>query len=411
MQLFLVGGAVRDQLLGYPFKDEDYLVTGATVEQMLEQGFQQVGKSFPVFLHPKTRNEYALARTEIKSGKGYTGFICDFSPEITLEQDLIRRDLTINAMAKDEDGQIVDPFGGQQDLKNKTLRHVSDAFVEDPLRVLRVARFAARYHHLGFTVAEETLLLMKQMADDGELKDLVAERVWQETESALMEQDPQVYFQILKSCDALKYIMPEVDKLWGVPNPEKWHPEIDTGVHTMMVVKQASLLSNHIEVRFAALTHDLGKALTPQKILPHHHGHELAGIKPIKELCTRLKVPNACRDLALLMSEFHTHTHKAFELKASTIIKLFDKLDAWRKPERFEQFLTTCTADLRGRKNFETAPYPQVDYLKSVLAAANQVEIKQIIDAGYQGPQIREQLSLRRIKAAQKIKAAHASQA
>ena len=411
MQIFLVGGAVRDQLLGYPFKDKDYLVTGATVEQMLQQGFQQVGKSFPVFLHPKTHNEYALARTEVKSGKGYTGFICDFSPEISIEQDLVRRDLTINAMAKNEAGQIVDPYGGQDDLKNKQLRHVSEAFVEDPLRVLRVARFAARYHHLGFSVARETLELMSRMAAEGELKDLVAERVWQETESALQEQDPQIYFQVLKDCDALQYIMPEVDALWGVPNPKKWHPEIDTGVHTLMVLKQASLLSTQVEVRFAALTHDLGKALTPQKALPHHHGHEVAGLKPIQQLCKRLKVPNSCRDLALIMSEFHTHTHKAFELKASTVIKLFDKLDAWRKPERFELFLTTCTADLRGRKEFETAPYPQVDYLKSVLSAANEVEIKQIIDAGYQGPQIREQLSLRRIKVAQQVKEEYAATA
>jgi len=399
VQVYLVGGAVRDQILGYPFKDKDYLVTGANVEQMLDAGYQQVGKSFPVFLHPKTQHEYALARTEKKSGQGYTGFVCDFSPDITIEQDLVRRDLTINAMAQDAHGQIIDPFNGQKDLEEKRLRHVSDAFIEDPLRVLRVARFAARYHHLGFIVAEDTLALMSQMVSKGELDALIAERVWKETESALMERDPQVFFETLRQTGALKIIMPEVDALWGVPNPPKWHPEIDTGIHTMMVLKQAASLRSELPVRFAALTHDLGKALTPKDILPHHHGHEKLGLAPIRQLCERLKVPNLCRDLALLTSEFHTHTHKVLELKPGTLVKLFDKFDAWRKTERFEQFLQACTADMRGRAGFERARYEQADYLRDMLAIANSVRVKDVIAAGFKGPKIREELTARRINA------------
>ena len=399
MQVYLVGGAVRDQLLGYPVKDRDYLVTGARVEQMLEAGYQQVGQAFPVFLHPKTKDEYALARTEKKSGSGYTGFICDFSPEITLEQDLIRRDLTVNAMAQAESGEIIDPFGGQEDIQNRRLRHVSDAFVDDPLRVLRVAKFAARYHHLGFQVADETLALMKRMVDAGELGALVPERVWQETETALRGDNPQVYFQVLYDCGALSVIMPELYALWGVPNPPKWHPEIDTGVHTLMVLQQACTLSDELVVRFAALTHDLGKALTDPTIWPHHHGHEKAGLSPIRAFCERLKVPNACRELALLTSEFHTHSHKAFELKPATIVKLFDAFDAWRKPERFAQFLLACTADMRGRLEFEQALYPQADFLRQMLIAANEVEVKQVIEDGFQGPKIRDELRSRRIKA------------
>jgi len=399
VQIYLVGGAVRDELLQYPIKDRDYLVTGATIEEMENKGFQQVGKAFPVFLHPITNEEHALARTEKKAGTGYTGFVCDFAPTITVEQDLERRDLTINAMAKSEDGDIVDPFGGQQDLANKTLRHVSPAFVEDPLRVLRVARFAARYHHLGFHIAEETMALLKSMVDGGELDVLVPERVWQETESALLERSPNIFFEVLRECGALAVILPELNALWGVPNPAKWHPEIDSGVHTMMVLQQACLLSDAIDVRFAALCHDFGKALTPQDNWPHHHGHEKLGLKPIKQVCKRLRVPNDCRDLALIMSEFHTHTHKAFELKSSTVVRLFDTIDAWRKPERFKKFLLTCTADMRGRTGFEQAPYEQVDFLQEMYDIAAQVDVKSIVNEGYKGAEIREQLSQRKAKA------------
>lgn len=406
MQIYLVGGAVRDQLLQYPVKDKDYLVTGATVEQMLDLGYQQVGKSFPVFLHPKTNQEYALARTELKQGEGYTGFICDFSPEITLEQDLIRRDLTINAMAQDQDGNVIDPYKGQQDLASKTLRHVSPAFIEDPLRVLRVARFAARYHHLGFTIAAETVELMREIASSGELKALVAERVWQETQSALAEKSPHIYFQVLRDCDALAQVFPEIDKLWGVPNPEKWHPEIDSGVHTLMVLEQASLLSESLPMRFAALTHDLGKALTPAEKWPSHHGHEKKGLAPIKALCNRIKAPNEFKELSLLVSEYHTHCHKAFELKPSTIIRLFDSLDVWRKSERFELFLLACTADMRGRTGFEQREYPQATYLAQCYQHANKVAVQDIVKQGFKGAAIREQLSHVRAEAVAIVKAA-----
>ncbi|GAA0292188.1 fused tRNA nucleotidyltransferase/2',3'-cyclic phosphodiesterase/2' nucleotidase/phosphatase Cca [Psychrosphaera haliotis] len=399
MQVYLVGGAVRDQLLDYPVKDKDYVVTGATIEQMVELGYQQVGQSFPVFLHPTNKQEYALARTEKKQGSGYTGFTCEFTPDITLEEDLLRRDLTINAMAMDDDGNIYDPFDGQTDLKNKLLRHVSDAFIEDPLRVLRVARFAARYHHLGFKVAPETLSLMTKIVDAGEVNALVAERVWQETESALKEQNPQVFFEVLRECGALKVIMPELDVLWGVPNPPKWHPEIDTGIHTMLVVKQAQMLSNDLAVRFASLCHDFGKGLTNPENYPHHRGHEKMGLKPIKAFCQRLRVPNEPRDLALLLSEFHTHTHRAFELRPDTLVKLFNKLDAWRKPQRFEQFLVCCTADMRGRTGFETAEYKQTDFLRSMFKVANSINIQDIVKAGFQGAEIREQLNQRRVEA------------
>lgn len=404
MQIYLVGGAVRDQLLQYPVKDKDYLVTGATVEQMLDLGYQQVGKSFPVFLHPDSNQEYALARTELKQGEGYTGFICDFSPEITIEQDLIRRDLTINAMAQDQSGTIIDPYHGQKDLANKLLRHVSPAFVEDPLRVLRVARFAARYHHLGFKVANETLGLMKEIADSGELKALVPERVWQETQSALGEQSPHIYFEVLRQCNGLREVFPELDKLWGVPNPEKWHPEVDSGIHTLMVLEQAALLSDSLPMRFAALTHDLGKALTPEHKWPSHHGHEKTGLTPIKSLCERVKAPNEFRELALLVSEYHTHCHKAFELKPSTVVRLFDSLDVWRKPDRFQLFLLACTADLRGRTGFEQKSYPQADYLNQCYQLASQVDVKDIVKQGFKGAEIREQLTKARVNAVQEIK-------
>ena len=318
MQRYLVGGAVRDTLLGYPFHERDWVVVGATPQQMLELGYQQVGKDFPVFLHPQTKEEHALARTERKSGKGYTGFDVYSAPDVTLEQDLLRRDLTINAIAQADDGTLVDPFGGAKDIAAKVLRHVSNAFAEDPLRVLRVARFYARYAHLGFTVADETIALMAQLSE--ELTTLSPERVWQETAKALSEATPQAYFELLKQTGALEVLMPELACLWGVPQPPKWHPEIDTGVHCMMVLRQAALISERLDIRFAALVHDLGKGLTDPALWPAHHGHEHSGLKPIQELCQRLRVPNECRDLALLVCEFHQLVHRAQELKSSTVL-------------------------------------------------------------------------------------------
>jgi tRNA nucleotidyltransferase (CCA-adding enzyme) len=403
VQIYLVGGAVRDTLLQYPIKDKDYLVTGATIEQMLELGYQQVGKSFPVFLHPETHQEYALARTEKKSGSGYTGFVCDFSTDITVEQDLQRRDLTVNAMAMDSGNNIIDPYNGQQDLQDKLLRHVSGAFSEDPLRVLRVARFAARYHHLGFTIADETLALMSHITKSGELLSLTPERVWQEIQSSLAEQSAQVFFEVLHDVGALAVLLPELDSLWGVPNPAKWHPEIDTGIHTMMVLHQACLLTASLEVRFAALCHDLGKGLSPIDNLPHHHGHEKSGVALVKNICQRLKIPNDFRELAEIMSQFHSHIHRAFELKACTILKVFDKTDAWRKPYRFNQFLIACKADLQGRTGFENKEYPQSEFILDLLQAANKVAVQDIIKSGFSGAEIRVELSKRRIAEIQSL--------
>lgn len=405
MQIFLVGGAVRDKLLKYPVKDCDWVVTGATVEQMLSLGFQQVGKDFPVFLHPESKQEHALARKEKKSGVGYTGFVCDFSPEVTLEEDLLRRDLTINAMAEDANGTIIDPYNGQKDLLEKRLRHVSPAFSEDPLRVLRVARFAARYAHLGFSIADETLELMRNISNTGELQTLTPERVWEETRRAITELSPSVFFETLREVGALKELFPELDCLWGIPNPEKWHPEIDTGIHTMMVIQQACLLSDETEVRYAALVHDLGKGCTPSEQWPHHRGHEKLGLKPIKALSERLKVPNDYRNLALIVSEYHTHCHRAFELKPSTIIKMFDAIDAWRRPERFIQFLTVCKADMRGRTGFEQAEYPQTDYLEQAFNLAKDVNVKEIVEQGFTGKEIKTELTSRRVIALSEFKA------
>ncbi|MBE1299022.1 MAG: multifunctional CCA addition/repair protein [Alteromonadaceae bacterium] len=404
MKSYLVGGAVRDLLLERPIKDKDWVVVGATVEQMLEHGFTQVGKDFPVFLHPKTKEEYALARTERKVAAGYTGFDTRFTPDVTLQQDLERRDITINAMAKDDKGDIIDPYGGLADLENRVIRHVSDAFIEDPLRVLRVARFAARYHRYGFRVAEETKLLMQTIAASGELETLSAERVWVETEKALSENNPEVYFQILRDCDALGYWFKELNALWGIPNPAKWHPEIDTGVHTMMVLEQSVRLSDSISVRFAALCHDYGKGITPESMWPSHRGHEQKGLPLVKAFCQRLKVPNACKELALMTCEHHGNVHRAKELKASTIIKLFDKCDAWRKPERFLYMLLACRADARGRTGFEDIPYQQVDYLAQCLSAASSLSPKSIIDAGFKGAEIKQQLTLKRTDSVAQVK-------
>ncbi|PLR36241.1 multifunctional CCA addition/repair protein [Chimaeribacter californicus] len=397
MKIYLVGGAVRDALLHLPVTEQDWVVVGATPEQLLDQGYQQVGRDFPVFLHPVSREEYALARTERKSGNGYTGFECHAAPDVSLEQDLLRRDLTINAIARDAHGTLIDPYHGVRDLNDRVLRHVSDAFSEDPLRVLRVARFAARFAHLGFTVAPETQALMQQMAADGELAHLTPERVWKETEKALLTQDPQVYFQVLRDCGALKVLFPEVDRLFGVPAPAKWHPEIDTGIHTLMTLKIAAQLSPAVDVRFSALSHDLGKGLTPPEHWPHHPGHGPAGVKLVDELCRRLRVPNPVRDLALLVAEHHDLIHTINRLRPETLLKLFDSIDVWRKPQRLEQMIITSEADARGRTGLENNPYPQGDYLRAACHAANSVSIKEVLDAGFQGTAIRDELRRRRI--------------
>jgi tRNA nucleotidyltransferase (CCA-adding enzyme) len=396
MQVYLVGGAVRDHLLGRPVKDNDWVVTGATPEDMIKLGYEQVGADFPVFLHPETHEEYALARTERKSGKGYQGFVCDFSSGVTLEDDLLRRDLTINAMAQADDGSIIDPHNGQADLEARLLRHVSPAFQEDPLRVLRVARFAARFADAGFSVAPETLTLMKTMVEAGELEHLVAERVWTETQRALLEDQPAVYFQVLRECGALAAWFPELDALFGIPQPEKYHPEIDCGRHALLSLEASVPMSSALSVRWAALIHDLGKALTPDSEWPRHFGHEKKGIKPIRQLCQRLKCPNDPTSLALLSSEFHTHIHRAFELRPETLLKVFDQLDVWRKPERFEEFLLVCIADARGRTGFEDCAYPQADYVREALTEAQKITARDVIAEGVQGPAIRAALAEKR---------------
>lgn len=408
MDIYLVGGAVRDQLLGLPVKDRDFLVVGATSEQLLAQGFQQVGADFPVFLHPETKEEYALARQERKQGKGYNGFICDFSPTVTLEQDLIRRDLTINAIAQDEAGKIFDPYGGVQDLENRILRHISPAFSEDPLRVLRVARFAARFHTFGFTIADETLALMQELSSSGELENLTAERIWLETAKAFAEESPQVYFNVLRQVGALKVLFPEIDKLFGVPQPPQHHPEIDSGIHTLMVLKQAKQLAKNAEnptaLLFSAICHDLGKGLTPTDILPHHYGHEVKGIKPTRNLANRLKVPSEIKEFAVLVTEYHTHCHKMAELRPETVIKLFNALDVWRKPQRFFDFLLACEADAKGRLGFENREYSQAELAKKYYQAAMQVDVQQVIQDGFEKQGIKEEMNKRRAYAVKKLK-------
>ena len=393
MQTYLVGGAVRDHLLNRPVKDNDWVVVGATPEEMISKGYEQVGADFPVFLHPDTKEEYALARTERKSGKGYQGFVCDFSSAVTLEEDLLRRDLTINAMAQDSDGKIIDPYNGQTDLQNRILRHVSPAFQEDPLRVLRVARFAASFAALGFRIADETMDLMKQMVVGNELDHLVAERVWTETQRSLGENSPDTYFRVLRECGALKVWFEELDALFGVPQPEKHHPEIDTGEHALLCLQAAQKLSDSTAVRWAALIHDLGKGRTPESEWPRHLGHEKKGLSPVKQLCNRLKAPNDAKTLALLSSEFHTHVHRAFELRPDTLLKLFDQVDAWRRPERFEDFLLVCIADARGRTGLEECDYPQAEYCRNALKEALTITAQDIIATGIQGAEIRPALA------------------
>jgi len=396
---YLVGGAVRDGLLGLPIKDRDWVVVGATPQQMLDAGYQQVGRDFPVFLHPESHEEYALARTERKSGSGYTGFTCYAAPDVTLEDDLQRRDLTVNALAQDTDGNLIDPYHGQADLQNRLLRHVSPAFSEDPLRVLRVARFAARYAHLSFRIADETMALMREMTAAGELEHLTPERVWKETEGALGTRNPQVYFQVLRDCGALKVLFPELDVLFGIPAPAKWHPEIDTGIHTLMTLSMAAMLSPEIDVRFATLCHDLGKGLTPKELWPRHHGHGPAGVRLVNAICTRLRVPNDIRDLAKLVAEYHDLIHTFPLLQPKTIVKLFDSIDAWRKPQRVEQIALTSEADVRGRTGFESNAYPQGRQLRAAWEVARAVPVSEVVKAGFQGPEIREELTRRRIRA------------
>ncbi len=374
MQVYLVGGAVRDEQLGLSPKEQDWCVVGSTPERLLADGYKQVGKDFPVFLHPETSEEYALARTERKTAPGYHGFAFDFSSDVTIEEDLLRRDLTINAIAKDAAGKLIDPFGGLQDIEDRILRHVSDAFREDPVRILRVAKFAARLSAFGFSVADDTMALMRSMVADGEIDALVSDRVWKETEEALRGTSARIYFEVLRDCGALARLFPEVDALFGVPQPEKWHPEIDTGLHTMMVLDQAEQLSDVLEVRFAALTHDLGKGTTPKDKLPSHPGHEIRGCELIRQLTTRLPVPKACSGLALIVAEYHTHCHRALELRGKTILKILEKTDAFRRPARFEQFLLTCEADARGRTGLENRRYPQAGFLRGAFAAANGVD-------------------------------------
>ncbi|KVU45422.1 2', 3'-cyclic nucleotide 2'-phosphodiesterase [Burkholderia ubonensis] len=378
MRVYAVGGAIRDELLGVPVQDRDYVVVGATPEQMVAQGFKPVGKDFPVFLHPRTHEEYALARTERKTAAGYHGFQFYYAPDVTLDEDLARRDLTINAMAREVSpdgslaGPVIDPFDGQADLRARVFRHVSDAFVEDPVRILRIARFAARF--TGFAVAGDTLALMRRMVDAGEVDALVAERVWQELARGLMEARPSRMFDALRECGALARILPEVDALWGVPQRADYHPEVDTGVHVMMVVDHAAKQGYSLAVRFAALTHDLGKATTPEDVLPRHIGHEGRSVDLLKPLCDRLRVPNECRDLALVVAREHGNLHRVMEMGAAALVRLFERTDALRKPARFAEMVQACEADARGRLGLETQPYPQAERLRVALVAARGVD-------------------------------------
>ena len=407
MQVYLVGGAVRDQLLGHPYHEKDYVVVGATPEQLLAQGYQPVGKDFPVFLHPETKDEYALARTERKSGQGYHGFEFYTDISVTLEDDLIRRDLTINAIAMDDDGKIYDPYHGHEDLNNKILRHVSDAFAEDPLRVLRVARFAARYHQYGFTVAEETLALMQQLADSGELKALTPERVWKETSRALMERDADVYFETLRQCGALKVLFPEIDALFGIPQRPEYHPEIDCGIHTLMSLQQACRANYSLDVRFAALVHDLGKALTPKDELPRHIMHEERGVQPVNDICDRLKVPTNTKQLSIAVCKEHLKSHQAFTLKAGTLWRLLQRLDVLRRPERVEAFIQACECDSRGRLGLEDRDYPQARYLTEAMQLVRSIKASDL-PADVKGPDIGEMLIQKRIEALAELKHRHA---
>jgi tRNA nucleotidyltransferase (CCA-adding enzyme) len=399
LRIYLVGGAVRDKLLGIEPRDRDWVVVGAGPEQMESLGYKSVGKDFPVFLHPETGEEYALARTERKTAPGYHGFSFHAAPDVTLEEDLKRRDLTINAMAEDGEGNIIDPFGGRDDLEQGRLRHVSNAFIEDPVRILRIARYAARYARWGFRVAHGTHALMKQMVAGGEVDALVAERVWQETERALAEETPGRFFEVLRNCGALARIFPELENLFGVPQPKHHHPEEDTGLHTLLVLEQAAKLSPDPQVRFAALVHDLGKGTTPPEEWPRHIDHEERGVALVEQLCERLRVPRDYRDPALIVTRHHGVYHRAEELRSSTLLKLLEKIDAFRRPERLEHFLLACEADSRGRPGFEDKHFAQPDIFRRAYYAATQVGTKDIVAEGITGKQVGEELHRRRVTA------------
>lgn len=396
MKVYAVGGSVRDQLLGLQVRDQDYVVVGSTPAEMEQLGYKPVGKDFPVFLHPHTHHEYALARTERKSGPGYRGFTVHAAPDVSLEQDLERRDLTINAIAKDSNGDIIDPFNGVEDLRKRILRHVSPAFVEDPVRIMRVARFAARF---GFEVAPETRALMQQMVANGEVDYLVPERVWQELSTGLMESMPSRMFDVLRECDALARILPEIDALFGVPQPAQHHPEIDTGVHTMMVIDYAARQQTSLAVRFAALTHDLGKALTPPEAWPAHHGHEQKSVQLVDSLCKRLKVPGSCRDTARLTARYHGDIHSAFELKPTTVLRILSAVDAFRKPARFDDVLKASECDFRGRPGFEEKDFPQAAWLKAASESARSVDAGAIAAHQVNPQQIKQRVDAARVKA------------
>ncbi|WP_077730972.1 multifunctional CCA addition/repair protein [Methylocaldum sp. 14B] len=399
MKTYLVGGAVRDSLLGRPVEERDWVVVGETPESMIARGFKPVGKDFPVFLHPETRDEYALARTERKTAPGYRGFVVHAEPDVTLEQDLLRRDLTINAMALDEEGRLVDPYGGARDLKDRILRHVSPAFGEDPVRILRVARFAARFAQLGFRVAAETSDLMRSMVATGEVDALVPERVWAELARALSEPTPRAFFEVLRECGALARLCPEIDRLFGVPQPAEHHPEIDTGIHTLLVLDQAVRLSPDPVVRFAALTHDLGKGLTPKELWPKHHGHEKLGLGALENLCLRLKVPNAYRKLAEKVMRYHGHCHRALELRPATVVDLLQRLDALRAHASLEGFLLACEADAKGRPGFENRPYPQAEWLRTARETALAIPVQPLLEKGFKGESLGRELRRQRIDA------------
>jgi tRNA nucleotidyltransferase (CCA-adding enzyme) len=413
MRSFRVGGAVRDALLGQPVNDTDWVVVGATPDAMIAAGYLPVGKDFPVFLHPETREEYALARTERKTGRGYHGFVFHTAPDVTLEQDLARRDLTVNAIAQAEDGSLIDPYGGQQDLRRRVLRHVTESFREDPVRILRVARFAARFH--DFSLAPETLALMRAMVEDGEVDHLVPERVWQELARGLMEERPSRMFALLRECGALVRILPEVDRLWGVPQRADYHPEVDTGVHNMMVLDMSARLAAPLAVRFACLTHDLGKGTTPQDVLPRHIGHEQRSVNLLKDVCNRLRVTNECRELADVVAREHGNIHRSAEFAAAAVVRLLERCDAFRKPQRFEQVLLACECDARGRLSLEEAPYPQRDRLLAALAAARSVDTalvaEQARSEGRAGDAIGERIQRARIHAVEQLQTSSASAA
>jgi tRNA nucleotidyltransferase (CCA-adding enzyme) len=404
LQVYLVGGAVRDRLLGVPPRERDWVVVGTRPEELERRGFLPVGREFPVFLHPQSKEEYALARLERKVAPGYRGFATQFSPDVTLEDDLKRRDLTINALAEDAAGRLIDPHGGARDIEARVLRHVSAAFEEDPVRILRVARFAARYAELGFTVAPETLALMRRMVDSGEANALVPERVWQETERALGEARPEVFFEVLRSCGALRVLFPEIEALFGVPQPPQWHPEIDTGVHTLLVLRMAARLTPSTAVRFAALVHDLGKASTPREHWPSHRGHEELSVRLVEKLAARLRVPGEHRDLAVLAARHHGNVHRAHELRAVTILRMLEQTDAFRRPERFADLLLACEADARGRTGLEDRPYTQRAYLSAAREAAAAVTLAAGERADLSGTEIGERLREARLAAIERFK-------